>query len=175
MLYRQCVSARKLERMCYKGHILDLNRYLAPGWFFLFSFFPFFFLLTPVSINLTKEKVICFFHASMLAWLKSSWQSKWQDDSLEKKWKGTERFLWTASYYLLFLCCIMILKLFTPWTLIGTAHADVQWRTIRIKNANKEKWGHVSKAAVFPWLLITATNAEISLLLTAKHAIFFVL
>lgn len=108
----------------------------------------------------------------MLAWLKSSWQSKWQDDSLGKEWKSTERFFWTASYCLLFLHCIMILKLFTPWTLIGIANADVQWLTIRIKNANKVKWGHVSKATVFPWLLVTATNTEISLLLKASMQFF---
>lgn len=69
----------------------------------------------------------------------------------------------------------MILELFTPWTLIGTAHVDVQWFTIRIKNANEVEWGHVLKATVFPWLPVTTTNAEISLLLKAYHAFLTVL
>lgn len=62
--------------------------------------------------------------------------------------------------YLLFLCRIIILRLFTPWTLIGIANADVQWLSIRIKDANNGKWGHVSKAAPFPWLFITASSRE---------------
>lgn len=90
----------------------------------------------------------------------SFWQSKWQDDRLGRQSKGSERSFWTAPCYLLFLCRIIILRLFTPWTLIGIANADVQWLSIRIKDANNVKWGHVSKAAPFPWLFITPSSAE---------------
>lgn len=90
----------------------------------------------------------------------SFWQSKWQDDRLGRQSKGSERSFWTASCYLLFLCRIIILRLFTPWTLIGIANADVQWLSIRIKDANNVKWGHVSKAAPFPRLFIAASSKE---------------
>lgn len=104
-----------------------------------------------------------FFFLSMLPnWSRpeSFWQSKWQDDRLGRQSKGSERSFWTAPCYLLFLCRIIILRLFTPWTLIGIANADVQWLSIRIKDANNVKWGHVSKAAPFPWLFITPSSAE---------------
>lgn len=90
----------------------------------------------------------------------SFWQSKWQDDRLGRQSKGSEGSFWTASCYLLFHCRIIILRLFTPWTLIGIANADVQWLSIRIKDANNVKWGHVSKAAPFPRLFITASSKE---------------
>lgn len=104
-----------------------------------------------------------FFFPSMLPnWSRpeSFWQSKWQDDRLGRQSKGSERSFRTAPCYLLFLCRIIILRLFTPWTLIGIANADVQWLSIRIKDANNVKWGHVSKAAPFPWLFITASSGE---------------
>lgn len=44
----------------------------------------------------------------------SFWQSKWQDDRPGRQSKGRERFLWTASCYLIFLCRIIILRLFAP-------------------------------------------------------------
>lgn len=40
----------------------------------------------------------------------------------------------------------------------------MQWLLIRIKDANSNvKWGHVSKATLFPWLFVTASNRKIAI------------
>lgn len=73
----------------------------------------------------------------MTRWQSGEWVEKAQRERDTER--GREKFLRAAWYWPLFLRCIIILKLFTPWTLIGIANADSQRLTIRIKNANRAK------------------------------------
>lgn len=77
----------------------------------------------------------------------SFWRRHWHDDRVGRQSKGTERSFWTAPRYYIFLCRIIIRRLFTPQTLIGIANADVQRLSTRIKDAKcNVKWGHVWEA-----------------------------
>lgn len=153
--------------MCNRAHIHQPRWWTAQYRMYLLLTSPspdcFFTFYLCICISQTSRCCSPSFFPPMLPnWSRpeSFWQSKWQDDRLGRQSKGSEGSFWTASCYLLFLCRIIILRLFTPWTLIGIANADVQWLSIRIKDANNVKWGHVSKAAPFPRLFIAAPSKE---------------
>lgn len=127
--------------------IWNINQYISPHWFLLAVFcLPVFISLAIFCVNCPHtQKVFCFlFHVATPAWLKSSCQTNWQDDSLGNGWKRhtqREREKREIPLSSLILAPFPALhnqsELFTPWTLIGIANADAQWLTIRIKNANR--------------------------------------